>query len=61
MTVDEQSELLRNARNSEYIAKITRSTQEVADGLVVKKSMEELEAIADEGLHAAFEGHYEDK
>ena len=41
----EYNELERNRRNAEYLAMINKSMQELAEGKVVVKTIEELEAM----------------
>ena len=43
----EYNELDKARRNAEYLAKIDEAIQQVADGRVVVKTMEELEAMAE--------------
>lgn len=45
---EEYNELLRIKQNAEYMYKMNTSIQQAKDGKVVKKSMEELERLADE-------------
>jgi antitoxin YefM len=42
----EYNELEKTRRNSEYLEKIDKSMQQLADGRVVVKTMEELEAMS---------------
>jgi antitoxin YefM len=42
----EYNELEKTRRNAEYLAKIDRSIQQVSEGHVVVKTMEELEEMA---------------
>ena len=43
----EYNELEKSRRNAEYLAMIDRSLQELAEGKVVVKTMEELEEMAE--------------
>jgi antitoxin YefM len=43
----EYNEMAKAKRNTEYLAMIDRSIQELAEGKVVVKTMDELEAITD--------------
>lgn len=45
---DEYNELQRIKRNSDYMYKMSVSIQQAEEGKVVVKSLEELEALADE-------------
>ncbi len=45
---EEYNELLRIKNNSEYLYKFRRSQEQQREGKIVLKSMEELEALADE-------------
>lgn len=44
----EYEDLLRAKRNAEYLEKLDRSFNQLAQGRVVNKTMEELEAMANE-------------
>jgi len=46
MSEKEYNELDKARRNAEYLAKIDEAIQQVADGRVVVKTMEELEEMA---------------
>lgn len=48
MSLDKYNEIMRTARNTEYLDMIDRSMEQVRQGKVVVKSMAELEALADE-------------
>lgn len=48
MSLDKYNYLTRAARNAEYLAKIDKSMEQIRQGKVVVKTMEELEAMADE-------------
>jgi antitoxin YefM len=48
MSLDKYNEIMRTARNAEYLDMIDRSIEQVTQGKVVVKSMVELEALADE-------------
>ena len=41
-------ELEKNRRNAEYLAKLDRADEQIRQGKVVVKTMEELEAMAEE-------------
>ncbi len=45
---EEYNELCRIRQNAEYLEKLQRSIEQAKDGNVVVKSMEELEAMANE-------------
>ncbi len=45
---DEYNDLLRAKNNAEYFEKLNRSIDQAKEGNVVVKSIEELEAMADE-------------
>lgn len=47
MGLDQYNELLRRAKRAEYLEMIDKSMEQIAQGKVVVKSMEELEAMAD--------------
>ena len=48
MSLDKYNEIMRTARNAEYLDMIDRSIEQIRQGKVVVKSMAELEALADE-------------
>ncbi|MFI3168597.1 MAG: type II toxin-antitoxin system Phd/YefM family antitoxin [Faecalibacterium sp.] len=48
LSLEKWNELQKTARNAEYLNGIDRSVQQVKQGKVVVKTMEELEAMADE-------------
>lgn len=48
ISLEEWNALQKAARNAEYLGKIDRSLADIKNGRGVTKSMEELEAIADE-------------
>ena len=43
----EYNELEKAHRNNEYLAKLDKSIQQLADGKVINKTIEELEAMAE--------------
>ncbi len=48
LSLEKWNELQKKARNSEYLNGIDRSMEQVKQGKVIVKTMEELEAMADE-------------
>lgn len=46
LSLEKYNELMRAVRNSEYLDKIDRSMEQIAQGRVVVKTMEELEEMA---------------
>lgn len=48
MSLKKYNEIMRTARNAEYLDMIDRSMEQVRQGKVVVKSMAELEGLADE-------------
>jgi len=48
MSLDKYNDLMKKFRNAEYLDKIDKSMQQIENGKVVKKSIEELEAMLDE-------------
>lgn len=48
ISLEEWNALQKAARNAEYLGKIDRSIADVNAGRVITKTMEELEAMADE-------------
>ncbi len=48
MSLEKYNQLERAARNAEYLDKIDRSMEQIAQGRVVVKSMAELEAMENE-------------
>ncbi|HBN84346.1 MAG TPA: prevent-host-death protein [Clostridiales bacterium] len=48
ISLDEWNDLQRAVRNADYLAKIDRSATAIKEGRIVTKTMEELEAMADE-------------
>ncbi len=48
ISLDKYNDITKAARNAEYIDMIDRSIEQIKQGRVVKKTMAELEAMADE-------------
>ena len=48
ISLEQYNELMKLARNEEYLNKIDKSIKQVEDGKVVIKTIEELEAMEDE-------------
>ena len=48
MSLDKYNDIMRAARNAEYLDMIDRSMEQVKQGKVVVKTMEELEEMANE-------------
>lgn len=48
MSLDKYNDIMRAARNAEYLDMIDRSMEQIKQGKVVVKTMEELEEMADE-------------
>lgn len=48
ISLEQYNELIKLARNVEYLNKIDKSMKQVEDGKVVTKTIEELEAMEDE-------------
>ena len=48
ISLEQYNELIKLARNVEYLNKIDKSMKQVEEGKVVTKTMEELEAMEDE-------------
>ncbi len=48
ISLDEWNELKRAAHNNEYLSKIDRAQTDIKEGRVVKKTLEELEAMENE-------------
>lgn len=48
MSLDKYNDLTKAARNAEYLDMIDRSMEQIKQGKVVVKTMEELESMADE-------------
>lgn len=48
MSLDKYNDIMRAARNSEYLDMIDRSMEQIKQGKVVVKTMEELEEMANE-------------
>ncbi len=46
--IEDWNSLQKSARNEEYLRKLDRSIAQIREGRVVVKTMEELEAMADE-------------
>lgn len=48
ISLDEWNDMMREIKNAEYSAKLQRSFEQFREGRVVKKTMEELEAMENE-------------
>lgn len=48
MSLDKYNDIMRAARNAEYLDMIDRSMEQIKQGKVVQKTMEELEEMANE-------------
>lgn len=48
ISLEQYNEFLKIQRNSEYLKKIDKSMKQIEEGKVVVKTMEELEAMANE-------------
>ncbi|MBQ7313297.1 MAG: type II toxin-antitoxin system Phd/YefM family antitoxin [Clostridia bacterium] len=48
ISLEKYNELMRAVRNAEYLAKIDRSLEQLREGRIIAKTMEELEAMTDE-------------
>ncbi|MBE6711558.1 MAG: type II toxin-antitoxin system Phd/YefM family antitoxin [Ruminococcaceae bacterium] len=48
ISLEKYNELMRAVRNAEYLAKIDRSLEQLREGRIIAKTMEELEAMMDE-------------
>ncbi len=48
MSLDKYNDIMRAARNAEYLDMIDRSMEQIKQGKVVLKTMEELEEMANE-------------
>ncbi len=48
MSLDKYNDIMRAARNAEYLDMIDRSMEQIQQGKVVVKTMEELEEMANE-------------
>lgn len=48
MSLDKYNDIMRAARNAEYLDMIDRSMEQIKQGKVVVKTMEELEEMANE-------------
>lgn len=48
ISLDKYNDLIRAARNAEYLDKIDKSMEQIRQGKVVRKTIEELEAMTNE-------------
>ena len=48
ISLDYYNEIMKALRNVEYLAKLDKSIEQIEQGKVVTKTLEELEAMADE-------------
>jgi len=48
ISLDYYNEIMKALRNVEYLAKLDKSMEQIEQGKVVTKTLEELEAMADE-------------
>lgn len=48
MSLEEYNEVMRAVKNAEYLEKIDKSMEQIEKGKIVKKSLAELEEMADE-------------
>lgn len=48
ISLEEYNALLKTVRNAEYLAKLDKSIEQIKQGRVIEKTMEELEAMENE-------------